>query len=192
MIFLSTFDQQNAIVTFCRMKKACAILLVAFLSYSYFGYFLVMSLDREMVAEKIRENILPQVPDNQLVLFRVVAGQPSGIRWLNRGKEFLYHWSMYDVVRTRTSGDTTLFYCYNDRHEARVLANLYKMIREQTDHARSKRIIRNLTLTFFFQEPTTPFTYSSFFTLLFFPESQFQSVPPAIPSPPPWSTGLHS
>lgn len=167
------------------MKKAGSIALILFLCYNFFGYFLISKIEQLVITGQIREQILPWLPVNQLVLIKAVTGVRNDISWIEAGKEFVFQGTMYDVVKTKVEHDTTFYYCFNDKKESKLLANLDKMVRDQTDRSRSKSNSKKLVITFFYQS-SNPYIFAlTPFAGIVTPTPSFISIPEEVLSPPP-------
>lgn len=166
------------------MRRICGIVLVFCLFYYYFGYFIAISIDQAIVAEKTRENILPKLRPDLLVLIKSAPGN-DGVVWIEKNKEFIYNGTMYDVVKTGIVHDTAFYYCYTDKKETRIAAAMKKLLHENSTHDKSRTLAKKIAIQFFFQEEDASNAPAFPFVLISIPGSLFRSVPADIHSPPP-------
>jgi hypothetical protein len=109
----------------------------------------------------------------------------SALHWIRKGKEFMYKWAMYDVVKITKQNSKTLIYCLNDEKEKQLLDNY--AVKQKLKKELEKRDKRFFQFTFF---PTNSklknnlVSWECNFKLV---NQQFESNVLSIPSPPPKS-----
>ena len=77
-----------------------------------------------------REQVCRNLPNNKLTRISDIAGRDRNIHWKEKGKEFRYNGNMYDVVRTLKKGDTTIYYCYADVRESKLISEIDKQVND--------------------------------------------------------------
>jgi hypothetical protein len=150
------------------MKKIFSVVMVALLFYSFMGFYLNFEIAQFRIKEEIKEKIIRNLPESELTLVRISTGSKEKINWIEEGREFRYHGSMFDVVKIKKGKNTTYYYCYNDVKESTLLANLDKLVKEQTDNSRSRTTQKKHEITYFVHQilfaqciPETPVLYLS-------------------------------
>lgn len=104
--------------------------IVKFLAMVLFAIFLINStllfiffeFKRVIIKHEIKNNILSQIPDNQLLKFS---------KALNFDKdEFEINGKMYDVVKIKITPKNTIVYCYEDHKETSLNQKIDSLIKE--------------------------------------------------------------
>jgi hypothetical protein len=175
------------------LKKFVSILLAALILYNMLGYMVVFQSYRFAIRKEVKRRIKNTVPENELIVIRLTAEDmrsgKNGYKKLDRN-EFRLSDKLYDIVKRSATGDTTVFYCINDKQEEQLFANLDAHIKRQTDsnspaRQRSDLLIKNLVKQALLKQYTfqLPDAYSYAYDLanVAIPEYSL----PDIPSPPP-------
>ena len=137
--------------------------------------------------------IKKNTPNNELVKIIIsnseIASSSSGFRF-TEDDEFIYNGNYYDIVRQKTDGSNTIFYCINDTNEEKLFAGLNEHIKQNMDQNlpvknKSVQLLKNIIkealpdniISLFCNQSSnnTHFIYSSF------QKEYFKSIP----SPPP-------
>lgn len=77
------------------------------------------------------------ISDDELVLLKIpVSLEEHPTKDFKRihAKEFQYKGNMYDVVKQKSKGDTTWYWCIWDKRETALLANLDKLVHRAMSH----------------------------------------------------------
>jgi hypothetical protein len=109
----------------------------------YLWYLLVQNKVRNEVSKEIKSGL----KDKDLFLVVVSEKDKHAIHWIHHGKEFLYKWSMYDVVKITNKNQKTFIYCINDVKEKQLLDN-YK-VKEKLKKELDKKIKRFFQSNYF-------------------------------------------
>ncbi len=79
------------------------------------------------IRNEVKQKILHSVKESELIAIRMsVADMNSGKDGYKKtdDKEFVLQGKLYDVVRSKTIGDSVILYCINDIKEEQLFANL--------------------------------------------------------------------
>jgi hypothetical protein len=117
------------------MKKSIVIGLFLPLFYTQMGYYGQFIWLQWRIKEAAREARLATLPDVAFVRIDQAAVDAAG-KWAERGKECRFNGHLYDVIRSRTLGDTTWLFCLDDENEERLDRQSEQVIRtnqEQPD-----------------------------------------------------------
>ena len=109
------------------MKKAVPIFLAFLILYNVLGYLIVFKTFQYSIRNEVRQKIVNSVPENELIVIRLTnAEMKSGKNGYAKtdNMEFSLAGKMYDIVRSKTEGDTNILYCINDTKEESLFANL--------------------------------------------------------------------
>ena len=78
------------------------------------GFYLSFQIEQIRIKEEIKEKIISNLPENELVLIKIPSSDGKKITWVEDGKEFRYESNMFDVVKIKKGIDTTYYYCFCD------------------------------------------------------------------------------
>jgi hypothetical protein len=118
-----------------EVKKSIIISLFLPLFYTQLGYYGQFLWLQWRIKEAARESRLAALPDAAFVRIDQAAVDAAG-KWEERGKECRFKDHLYDVIRSRTIGDTTWLFCLDDENEERLDRQSEQVIRtnqEQPD-----------------------------------------------------------
>lgn len=167
------------------MKKIFSLTLIFILFYSIIGFYLNFEIEKSQIKEEIKEKIIQHLPEKLLTLIKISSGDKERITWTEEGKEFRYHKNMFDVVKIKTKGDTTYYYCFNDEKESKLFVNLDKLVKEQTDNSQSRTNQKKQDITYFFHELSYTQCLTEIPFLYFNYPSRYKSIYTDVISPPP-------
>lgn len=167
------------------MKKIFSLVLVFVLFYSIMGFYLNFEIEQFRIKEEVKEKIINNVPENELTLIKISSGDNEKITWMEDGREFKYEDKMFDVVKIKNENDTTYYYCFNDVRESKLLANLDKLVKEQTDNSKSRTNHNKQQINYFFHEILFTQCLTETPVRFFNCPSRFRSIDPDVLSPPP-------
>ena len=119
------------------------------LLYSIVGFYLDFTIEQLIIRSEIKEKIINNLPENELSLIKISTKGKDNIRWTEESKEFKFNGNMYDIVKCKTIHDTTYYYCFNDDVESKLLLNLDKLVKEQSNNSKSNSITKKQVITFF-------------------------------------------
>ncbi len=167
------------------MKKFLSISLVFLFLYSTVGFYLNFTLEQCRIKEEIKEKILGNTDEHELVLLKISSFDQYKVQWTEEGKEFRYEGEMFDLTKIKRGTDTTFYYCFCDSRETKLLSHLDKLVKEQSDRSPSRSIQKKLVFNFYFQQDfLSLFIQESpvrYLTIL----SAYNFVNPDILTPPP-------
>ena len=114
------------------------------------------------VKYEAREQVCQSLPDEMLTGIMDIAGEKNNIHWKKKGKELRYKGDMYDVVRKLQIGDTTIYYCYADISESRLISEIDKQVRDYLqDHPQESKkgndLLKKFMNLYFTQSPFRTF-----------------------------------
>jgi hypothetical protein len=134
------------------MKKILSILLVFVFFYSFVGFYLNFAIEQCRIKEEVKEKIIHNLPDKYLTIIKVSSRNLEKITWTEEGNEFRYGGNLYDVVKIRQVNGDTYYSCYCDVKESKLIANLDKLVKDQTDHSQSRTIQKKIQINIFFHD----------------------------------------
>ena len=120
------------------VKKYTSMLLLSVLFFGSGGYYLYFRCLQYEIQTKLRYEIRKGIDENRITLIVVPFNKTNEIVWIKKNKEFKYHGSLYDIVKTKTENGKIYFYCINDRKESKLIARFLR-----TDKQR-KKVLRQL------------------------------------------------
>lgn len=132
-IGFSSFLSNNS----TAVKRFGVCLLIIFYTYNLFGFMFTFVAAQNKIRKEIKMRIKQSVPQEELVLFAFTADEAASLQWIT-SYEFRYKGGMYDIVWTRTSGDSVYYQCVNDVQEEELFKNLQEQVeRQMNDVARN-------------------------------------------------------
>ena len=108
------------------MKKCISIILALVILINIEGSYLIYCILRFSVRNETWTKIRNGIDENDLCIIDVPTTTKSDILWIEKDKEFLYKWQMYDVVKIKREKDFTTYYCLNDEKEKQLVDNYLK------------------------------------------------------------------
>jgi len=105
------------------MRKYISFTLLLALLYSTGGYYFLFSTKQHYLQREVRKLIRDGLTEKDLTLIVVKPGKDSEITWLKRGREFLYHNNLYDVVKLKIHDRKIYYYCINDKKEKKLVSD---------------------------------------------------------------------
>lgn len=76
----------------------------------------------------MKNHILSQVGKNDLITLKFISIEAASELHWEHDKEFEYKGQMYDVVESKTHGDTTIYVCWWDHNETALNIQLYQLV----------------------------------------------------------------
>jgi hypothetical protein len=105
--------------------------------YNVLGYLIVFKSYQYAIKNEIKSKIRNAVPDKDLVIIKFSC-QDIHSRKNHYKKtddnEFRFGGKLYDIVRSKVNGDTTIFYCINDTREEQLYSNLDAYVKRYMDN----------------------------------------------------------
>lgn len=163
------------------MRKIIAIISLVVILFNIGGYFLYFTYLKSVIQKDIKAQIRKGLKEEDLTL--IVVTDEISLKWLKEGKEFSCNGDMFDVVKKKTEGDSTYYYCINDTKEKHLIADFLK-----TDKAKQrsdnilKKVISIIYLPSKFE--TTQIIDSGNYQFNF-TDSVYQSIKMDVTLPPP-------
>jgi hypothetical protein len=124
------------------MKNCISIILALMLLINIEGNYLSYCILRFKIQNETWNKISKGINEKDLCVVIVPDNDKSGIIWLEKDKEFLYNWEMYDVVKLKTDKHHKIYYCINDRKEKQLINDYQKNHNSQKD---SGKLLKNIT-----------------------------------------------
>jgi hypothetical protein len=166
------------------MKKILAAALFLILIIGAEVPYLIFRIQQEKIRKEIKIQIHRNLPEDQLVLFRVNSTEISSLRWIKKDKEFRKDGDLYDVVKSEQDGHFTNYYCIKDEKEEKLISDFER----NAAGRRSRLLISKITSqNFLLQwiEIPTPLRTSSvlyhFFKIVTLPDKNDLIKPPPKP-----------
>jgi len=165
------------------MRKYASILFVLIFVFNIGGYDCWYHILQISIQNEIRKEIRNGLKETDLCKIITPTNGKSGIYWIKLNKEFIFNSRMYDVVKLKVQGKKTIYYCYDDKKEKKLIENFSKNKNSKTEtEKRLKKV---------FQDEYYPqqFKYSSHIDLAIVDYNQisllYKSNFKNIPHPPP-------
>lgn len=126
------------------------------------GYYVVFKCNQYLIKKEMYSQIRGGVFHPDVVRLKIL--HPEQDRQFRRTEknEFTYLGRLYDIVVERRSGDTTLFYCLNDKKEETLLADYTLYLRFNGRSGSSQKdnpihaLLHNLISQALIQNPALP------------------------------------
>jgi hypothetical protein len=130
------------------MRIVFAKILLLFMLLQAAGYIFVFEIQKHEIRREIKQQIKAGVPETELVLLKILEGKPNPAFQRVDEHEFRYDGKMYDIVRQKSHGDTTWYYCLADEKETQLFAHLEELAKRDMSQnsERQQRIERLLSL----------------------------------------------
>jgi hypothetical protein len=104
------------------VKKLLAIAVLALFLFNTMGYFFVFRINQSYIRNEVKEIIKSGNLKANYTLLKIANPASNPDFKKTETDEFVYFGRMYDVVSERSKGDTTYFYCINDKQEEELIA----------------------------------------------------------------------
>lgn len=109
------------------MKRFFVFVFLSLYLYNIVGYLAVFTVLQYRVRSEVKKMLKATVPEGEILTltFHTESLEKGGyaLQWIEP-HEFRYNGSMYDILRTHISGDSTYFECINDVQEEMLFAHL--------------------------------------------------------------------
>ena len=107
------------------------------------------------IHKEVRSTLIKSIPTNNLVKITIDNKTKNSIRFTDK-EEFIYDGKMYDIVRQKTEGNITIYYCLDDTKEDNLFANLNASIKNNMDSnpvkGRVQQILKKITIPLFYED----------------------------------------
>jgi len=124
------------------MRKLISILLLLVFFFQSVGCLVVFKIQQLQVRREVKHHILSKLADSELSVIKMPKNRKDKTGFLYHfidSDEFSYAGKMYDVVREESHGNSIWYYCYPDKKETKVLAELNDFIRDRTANNPQKK-----------------------------------------------------
>jgi len=141
-----------------QMKKAASILLLFVFLFNSVGYLIVFKTMQYHAKKEIKSIIKNNLKSAELVEFSFSEKDLKKIVWLEKGKEFIFNGTLYDIVKTEKIDEKTLFFCINDKQEEKLFAHLEEQVNlhitsdKPIKNDASKQLVKSVLEIYFFSE----------------------------------------
>ncbi len=142
------------------MKKVLVYCLLTVILFNSAGYYLLFELHKYQIKKEMKA-IIQSNPANFTILKIDDVENDKEFRWVHK-KEFRYKGSMYDIVRMKKNGNTTVFICIHDTRESKLFAGLQR----ETENKRHVALLDQVVL-FFSPYPVFQITTAQMAELIF-------------------------
>jgi hypothetical protein len=129
-------------------KKLVSLLLVLMVLFNVCGYYLWFNLAQNNIRNEIKAQIRSGIQEKDLAIIEINKNNPSELKWLKAGKEFIYHGEMYDVVKSISTPDGNVYYCIHDVKEKKLIS---EFARKNDSTHKARRILAGININFTFQ-----------------------------------------
>jgi len=168
------------------------VLLMALLLLQLQGRWIVFKLQQCAIHLEIESQLRAGIPDaglSAVKIARVWETEPNDRFERKHDTEFRFDGEMYDVVRSRVQGDTTIYFCIHDTSETWLLDEMEEMIDEGIDHpmdgGKQKQITQWLSLEYDVPGTDLPRPNVGFMLLASHCSGAYPGILPGTVSPPP-------
>lgn len=175
------------------MRKTVSVILLLVFIFQSIGCLMIFKLQQLQVRHNVKHHILSTLANDELTLIKLPLNKDKSAnrsyRFVN-SDELRYAGNMYDIVRTETHGEETWYYCYSDKKETRVLAQLNDFVKNRmandTQKKKQRENFQQLLNALF---PVSRQQYSLVDTFLSFLDTRYSfhlktwSAPPLIKPP---------
>ena len=113
------------------MFRIPPILLLLVLMLPIISIYFCFKIRQYSIHQTIKTQIKKGVSESDLVLLKItkeLEGKTSKVFKKINSKEFRYKGEMYDIIRQKTQGDTTFYWCIWDKGETALLGALDELV----------------------------------------------------------------
>ena len=106
------------------VKKIFSIILLVIFLFTTMGYYILFEVNQSIIRYDMRAMIKSGSHEERIILIKVDSrGFNPNFKKLDNN-EFYYFGKLFDIVREKVRGNTTLYYCINDNHEERLVSGI--------------------------------------------------------------------
>jgi hypothetical protein len=109
------------------VKKIFSILLLFLFLFNTLGYYFVFKVNQSIIQSEIRGMISSGLLNVKYTLVTVDHPESNPQFKMMDHNEFTYCGQLYDIVSASVKGNTTWFYCYNDKQEERLISGFERI-----------------------------------------------------------------
>jgi hypothetical protein len=130
-----------------RGKIASLLMLLIFL-FNVCGYYICFQFVQSEIRREIQARIREGLDNSELTVITVSANDNLEVRWIKPDKEFTYHGSLYDVVKTELKNGKIVYHCINDSREKKLINDFNK---KNESNQKSRKILTSHNTSYFAQ-----------------------------------------
>ena len=109
-------------------KKIGGIFLIMCLAAPLFTTYGRLQINKFLLKDEIKHRIIAGISPEQLLLLKFHNNELNRkIDW-EEENEFQYNRRMFDVVRTKTTADSTFYWCFPDDEETQINRQITKLV----------------------------------------------------------------
>jgi hypothetical protein len=108
------------------MRKPLSLLLTLIFLFNIGGYYLWFTVQQKKINEAVELQIRNGLKKEDLTLVIVPQNDENRVTWIKPAKEFRLNGEMYDVVFSKTEGQSNYYYCIIDSKEKQLIANFHR------------------------------------------------------------------
>ncbi|NLJ08570.1 MAG: hypothetical protein GX437_12990 [Sphingobacteriales bacterium] len=109
-------------------SKVLGILLIFSFVAPVFTTYFVLKYQQKQIKREIKWRMIAGIDKKELVLLKFTKEEKKTLLRWEHSKEFEYKGEMYDVVDSKTIGDTTYYWLWWDNEETRLNKELKKLV----------------------------------------------------------------
>jgi hypothetical protein len=109
------------------MKKSFSVLLLGIFLFNTMGYYFVFKVNQSIIQFQIRGIINSGFHNEMCILVKIDRPESNPNFKKTDLHEFSYCGRLYDIVSESVKGNTTWYYCINDKLEERLIAGFEKI-----------------------------------------------------------------
>jgi len=107
------------------------------------------------IHNEVKSILIKSISNNNL--FTIIINNKNKLNFRVTDKdEFIYNGKMYDIVRQKSEGDTTIYYCFDDNKEDILFANLNIYVKNNMDSnplkTKAQQILKKITTPLFHED----------------------------------------
>jgi hypothetical protein len=154
---------------------------------------LFIKYQKKQVKRAVKWQMIAQTDKQELVLLKFTESQKQSELTWKHAKEFEYQEQMYDIVESKTQGDTTYYWCWWDHEETKLNKQLNQLVaiawgNYPQNQENNKRLIQFFKSFYFSNTQTTHrFTLQTKLENAEFKDESYNFLMGAPPVPPPES-----
>jgi len=156
------------------MRRLTAILFLGIFILQAFGYFFTYRVIKWHIHKEVTSQIsLGQYHSSALTRISLTQEQLRLLEW-EEENEFRYQEEWYDVIESKRSGDSTIFFCIKDDKDTQLVSNVESLLQDidkESSKGNFRYTLKKLSDTY----------YSEIHSTLIFilPEQSIFSIQPA-------------
>ncbi len=115
------------------MKKLAVIAVLILFLVNTMGYFIIFRYNQYLIQQEMVSRIRCGANHEKTVILKILHPERQTQFRRIKKTEFIYFGKLYDVVTERKNGDTSFFYCIQDKKEEDLLADYSLYLRRNGD-----------------------------------------------------------